>query len=75
MYNMTKEEKIMRTQEEVRELLMRELENGVKQSYIARNIGVPKQILSAFKLHKKNLYPESLAKLETFLTNRLQSEI
>ena len=56
------------TQDEVRELFIQRIESGVKQTYIARNIGVPKQVLSAFKLHKKNLYPESLAKLEAFLT-------
>lgn len=57
------------TQDEVRALLIERIESGVKQTYIARNIGVPKQVLSLFKLNKKNLYPESLAKLETFLTN------
>lgn len=65
---MTKEGEYM-TQDEVRELFIQRIESGVKQTYIARNIGVPKQVLSAFKLHKKNLYPESLAKLEAFLTN------
>ncbi len=57
------------TQDEVRELLIQRIESGVKQTYIARNIGVPKQVLSAFKLNKKILYPESLAKLEAFLTS------
>ena len=56
------------TQDEVRELFIQRIESGVKQTYIARNIGVPKQVLYTFKLHKKNLYPESLAKLEAFLT-------
>lgn len=66
---MTKEGEKMLTQDEVRELLIQRIESGVKQTYIARNIGVPKQVLSAFKLNKKNLYPESLAKLEAFLTH------
>lgn len=57
------------TQDEVRELLIQRIESGIKQTYIARNIGVPKQVLSAFKLNKKNLYPESLAKLEVYLTS------
>ena len=62
-------EEMMLTQNEVRELFIQRIESGVKQTYIARNIGVPKQVLSAFKLNKKNLYPESLAKLEAFLTS------
>lgn len=65
----TRREEVMLTQDEVRALFIQRIESGVKQTYIARNIGVPKQVLSAFKLNKKNLYPESLAKLEAFLTN------
>lgn len=59
----------MLTPDEVRALFIQRIESGVKQTYIARNSGVPKQVLSAFKLNKKNLYLESLAKLEAFLTN------
>ena len=55
------------TQDEVRELLIKRVESE-KQTYIAKQIGVPKQVLSAFKLNKKNLYPESLQKLEEYLT-------
>lgn len=66
---MTRKEEVSLTQDEVRELFIQRIESGVKQTYIARNIGVPKQVLSAFKLNKKNLYPESLAKLEAYLTN------
>lgn len=66
---MTRREEVTLTQDEVRELFIQRIESGVKQTYIARNIGVPKQVLSLFKLNKKNLYPESLAKLEAFLTN------
>ena len=66
---MTRREEVTLTQDEVRELFIQRIESGVKQTYIARNIGVPKQVLSAFKLNKKNLYPESLAKLEAFLTS------
>lgn len=58
----------MKTQDEVRELLIQEIDRGRKQSYIAKNIGIPRQVLSAFKLNKKELYPESLKKLEDFLT-------
>ena len=64
---MTKEGELM-TQEEVRELLIKRVESE-KQTYIARQIGVPKPVLSAFKLGKKELYPESLAKLEEYLTS------
>lgn len=64
---MTKEGELM-TQEEVRELLIKRVESE-KQTYIARQIGVPKQVLSAYKLGKKELYPESLAKLEAYLTD------
>ena len=55
------------TQDEVRALLIKRVESE-KQTYIAKQIGVPKQVLSAFKLNKKNLYPESLQKLEEYLT-------
>ena len=55
------------TQDEVRELLIKRVESE-KQTYIAKQIGVPKQVLSAFKLNKKNLYLESLQKLEEYLT-------
>lgn len=64
---MTKEGEMM-TQAEVRELLIKRVESE-KQTYIAKQIGVPKQVLSAFKLGKKELYPESLAKLEEYLVN------
>lgn len=57
----------MLSQDEVRELLIKRIENGVKQTYIAKQIDVPKQVLSAYKLGKKELYPESLAKLEAYL--------
>lgn len=53
-------------QEEVREKLIKRVERE-KQSYIAKQIGVPKQVLSAFKLGKKTLYPESLLVLEQYL--------
>lgn len=57
----------MLSQDEVRELLIKRIDNGVKQTYIAKQIDVPKQVLSAFKLGKKQLYPESLAQLEAYL--------
>lgn len=56
----------MFSQEEVREKL-KERVIREKQSYIARQIGVPRQVLSAFKLGKKELYPESLKALADYL--------
>lgn len=60
-------EETMLSQDEVRELLIKRIDNGVKQTYIAKQIDIPKQVLSAFKLGKKKLYPESLSKLEAYL--------
>lgn len=59
----------MVTQEEVREKLIVRVERE-KQSYIAKQIGVPRQVLSAFKLGKKNLYPESLQALADYLERK-----
>ena len=56
----------MINQEEIREKLIKRVERE-KQSYIAKQIGVPKQVLSAFKLGKKTLYTESLLALEKYL--------
>lgn len=58
----------MPTQEEVREKLIKRVERE-KQTYIAKQINVPKQIISAFKLGKKDLYPESLKALNDYLDN------
>ena len=58
----------MVSQDEVREKL-KERVIREKQSYIAKQINVPKQVLSAFKLGKKNLYPESLLALNEYLEN------
>lgn len=62
----------MLSENEVRELLIERVKCE-KQTYIANQIGVPKQVLSAFKLKKKKLYPESFAKLEAYLTNNKNS--
>lgn len=56
----------MITQEEVREKLIKQVERE-KQTYIANQIHIPKQVLSAFKLGKKTLYPESLKALNDYL--------
>lgn len=58
----------MISQDEVRKKLIERVKKE-KQSYIAKQINVPKQVLSAFKLGKKNLYPESLEALNNYLDN------
>ncbi|MCF2643058.1 helix-turn-helix transcriptional regulator [Roseburia hominis] len=56
------------TQDEVREKLIRKMREG-QQQYIAKQIGIPKQILSNFKTGKRDLYPESLEALNNYLDN------
>lgn len=56
----------MLSQEEVREKFIKRVERE-KQTYIAKQIGVPKQVLSAFKLGKKNLNEKSLADFAAYL--------
>lgn len=62
------EVKIIIKQQEVRDKLIKRVERE-KQSYIARQIGVPKQVLSAFKLGKKDLWESSLIALNDYLDN------
>lgn len=54
------------SQDEVREKLKKRAERE-KQTYIAKQIGVPKQLLSDFKLGKKNLWPSTLLALNEYL--------
>lgn len=56
----------MITQEDVR-VKLRERVKQEKQTYIAKQIGVSTQIISAFKLGQKDLYPEHLIKLNEYL--------
>ena len=42
-------------------------DKGVKQSHIARALRVPESLLSDFKRDRKDLWPETLAKLDAFL--------
>lgn len=56
------------TQQEVREKLIKRVERE-KQSYIAKQIGMPKQVLSSFKLGHKDLWEEHLIKLNDYLDN------
>lgn len=59
----------MISQEEVRAKLIERVERE-KQSYIAKQINVPKQVLSAFKLGKKQLWDSSLEALNNYLDNQ-----
>lgn len=56
------------SQDEVRQKLLRKLKEG-QQQYIAKQIGIPQQILSNFKTGKRELYPESLIALNEYLEN------
>lgn len=56
------------TQEKVRQKLIERTESE-KQTYIANRIGMPKQVLSAFKLGKKELWQEHLIALNEYLDN------
>ena len=55
-------------QEEVRQMLIKRLE-GEKQIYIAKKLNVPRQIISAFKNARRELYPETLEALRNYLEN------
>jgi hypothetical protein len=54
------------TQDSVREKLIRRMIEG-QQQYIAKQVGVPKQILSNFKTGKRELWESSLIKLNDYL--------
>ena len=58
--------KKMILQEEVREKLIKRAERE-KQTYIAKQIGVPKQLISDFKLGKKQLWESTLLALDEYL--------
>ena len=57
------------SQEEVREKL-RERVLREKQSYIAKQLGVPNQLISDFKLGKKDLWESTLMALNDYLEKR-----
>lgn len=65
-----KEGEIMVTQEEVREKLIKRAEKE-KQTYIAKQIGVPKQLISDFKLGKKKLWESTLLAPNEYLDSDL----
>ena len=54
------------SQEMVRQKLIRKMMEG-QQQYIAKQIGIPKQILSNFKTGKRMLWDSSLIKLNDYL--------
>ncbi len=56
----------MVTQEDVRQKLIKRVERE-KQTYIAKQIGVPKQLISDFKLGKKKLWESTLLALNEYL--------
>ena len=56
----------MLTQDEVHQKLIRKMQEG-QQQYIAKQIGVPKQILSNFKTGKRELWDSSLQALNDYL--------
>lgn len=58
--------KKMILQEEVREKLIKRAERE-RQTYIAKRIGVPKQLISDFKLGKKQLREPTLLALNEYL--------
>lgn len=54
------------TQESVREKLIEKC-RGLKINYIAEQTGIPREIVSAFKNKRRELWEESLIKLDAFL--------
>lgn len=56
------------SQDEVREKLKKRVERE-KQTYIAKQLNIPKQLLSDFKLGKKNLWQSTLIALNEYLDN------
>ena len=56
----------MLTQDEVRQKLIQKMQER-QQQYIAKQIGIPKQILSNFKTGKRELWESSLQALNDYL--------
>lgn len=56
----------MATQESVREKLIEKC-RGLKINYIAEQVGIPREIISAFKNNRRELWECSLNKLDVFL--------
>lgn len=66
IYDRNRKGDIMVSQEEVRQKLIQRAERE-KQTYIAKQIGVPKQLISDFKLGKKRLWDSTLIALNDYL--------
>lgn len=66
MFSQEEVKEKLNRQEEVREKLIRRAERE-KQTYIAKQIGVPKQLISDFKLGKKQLRESTLLALNEYL--------
>lgn len=58
----------MLDQKVVRQKLIKRAERE-KQTYIAKQLGVPKQLISDFKLGKKKLWDSTLQALNEYLDN------
>ncbi len=54
------------TQDSVRKKLIEKCE-GLKVQYIAKQVGIPVDIVSKFKNNRRELWEESLIKLNAFL--------
>ncbi len=54
------------TQDSVREKLVEKC-RGLKVKFIAEQTGIPRDIISAFKNKRRELWEESLIKLDAFL--------
>jgi len=58
------------TQESVRNRLIQYIgEKGVKMIFISRKVGVPDYLMAKFKTAKRELWQESLGRLDQFLKN------
>ena len=55
------------TQESVRQKLIKRTERGEKQTYIANQLGIHRQLLSDFKRGKKMLWDATLKELNDYL--------
>ena len=58
----------MVTQESVRAKLL-EKTNAFRQQNISDSTGIPREIISKFMNHKRDLYPKSLEALNDYLDN------
>ena len=57
-------------QEDVRQRLIDYISEGVKMTYVSKNVNIPDYILCRLKHDKKQLYDESLEILNGFLLSK-----